>query len=115
MPPRVYTDGLGVLTPGRAIETHIALFERAHELELVDAALERARSGHGAFVIMDGLPGSGRSHILSVARERAAGAGMRVLTACGHEPEPDVAFGAALQLFQGEIARAEPGERTRLL
>lgn len=115
MPPRVETDGLGARAPAPALEREIALFERARELELVEAALGRARSGRGAFVILDGLPGSGRSRFLSLAAERGAAAGMRVLTAGGHEPERDVAFGGALQLFHGEIARAEPGERARLL
>ena len=115
VPPRVETDSLGVQAPGPALELEIAMFERARELELVDAALERARSGRGAFVVLDGLPGSGRTRLVSLAAERGAGTGMRVLTAGGHEPERDVAFGGALQLFHGEIACAEPGERARLL
>jgi DNA-binding CsgD family transcriptional regulator len=115
VPPRVHIDGLGALAPAPAIQNGVAMFERVHELELVDAALERARSGRGTFVILDGPSGSGRSAILSLAGEHGAGAGMRVLTAGGHEPERDVAFGGALQLFHGEIARAGPGERARLL
>src|SRR5918992_599673 len=69
VPPRVEIEGLGVRTPGPALELEIAVFERARELELVDAALARARSGRGAFVILDGLPGSGRTRTLSLAAE----------------------------------------------
>jgi DNA-binding CsgD family transcriptional regulator len=114
VPPHAHTESLpeAGLAP---FATDVATFERARELKFLEASFERARTGRGAFVILDGSPGSGRSRLLEVAAERASVAGMRVLTADGHEPERDLAFGGALQLFEGEVARADPSERARLL
>ena len=95
--------------------TDVAFFGRDTEVATIEASIERAHAGFGAFVILDGPPGSGRSKLLSFAGDQALRSGMRVLTATGQELERGLAFGGALQLFETELERAEPGERARLL
>ena len=114
MTPRVYTDGSEPAESGLAA-SDVAFFGRDTEVALIEASMERAKAGSGAFVILDGPPGSGRSTLLSFAAERAASAGMAVLDATGHESERTLPFGGALQLFEKELERTEPGERVRLL
>ncbi len=114
MTPRVYTDGSEPAESGLAA-SDVAFFGRDTEVALIEASMERAKAGSGAFVILDGPPGSGRSTLLSFAAERAASAGTAVLDATGHESERALPFGGALQLFEKELERAEPSERVRLL
>jgi DNA-binding CsgD family transcriptional regulator len=111
---RVYTDGSEPAESGLAA-SDMALFGRDTEVALMETAIERAQAGSGAFVILDGPPGSGRSRLLAYAREHAASRAMRVLDAAGHEPERSLPFGGALQLFEQELERVEPGERVLLL
>jgi DNA-binding CsgD family transcriptional regulator len=111
---RVYTDGSEPAESGWAAKD-VAFFGRDTEVALIEASLERAQTGSGAFVILDGPPGSGRSTLLSFAAEQAASNDMCVLSAGGHESERTLPFGGALQLFEQELERAEPGERERLL
>ena len=111
------SERVGV-TPGRdgtSVPPDIALFRRERELALLEAAVERAWSGRGSLIVCTGPAGSGRSKVLSVGAERAEQAGMRVLSATGRSAERDLDFGAALQLFEAEVSRADAEERERLL
>ncbi|MET0811325.1 MAG: ATP-binding protein, partial [Thermoleophilaceae bacterium] len=111
------SESVGVI-PGRdgtPVPPDIALFRRERELALLEAAVERAWSGRGSLIVCTGPAGSGRSKLLSVAAERAEQAGMRVLSATGRSAERDLDFGAALQLFEAEVSRADAEERERLL
>ena len=111
---RVQTGGSEPTESGVAA-TDVAFFGRDTEVATIEGSIERAHAGFGAFVILDGPPGSGRSKLLSFAGEHALRRGMRVLTATGQELERSLAFGGALQLFETELERTEPGERARLL
>jgi DNA-binding CsgD family transcriptional regulator len=111
---RVQTDGVEPAESGAAA-SEVAFFGRDTEVALLEASIERAQAGTGAFAILDGPPGSGRSRLLSFAAERAADHNMRVLTASGQESERSLAFGGALQLFETELERIDPGERAHLL
>ena len=72
-------------------------------------------SGRGGIVVLRGTPGSGRSRLLALAGERATGAGLTVLRASGYSAERDLPLGAARQLFESRVVRAQPDERRRLL
>ena len=72
-------------------------------------------SGRGGIVVLRGTPGSGRSRLLALAGEHAAGAGLTVLRATGYSAERDLPLGAARQLFESRVVRAQPDERRRLL
>lgn len=91
------------------------LLERTHELELLRAAIADASAGAGRLVIIEGPAGIGKSALLAQARELAAQAGLRVLSARGHELERAFAFGVARQLFELTVARAEPARQRQLL
>ena len=110
----LHTDGSGRAESGVAT-SDVAFFGRDTEVALIEVAIDRAKAGFGAFVILDGPPGSGRSKLLSAAADRAVRSGMHALSATGHASERDLPFGGARQLFEDELERVEPGERTSLL
>jgi DNA-binding CsgD family transcriptional regulator len=98
------------------------LFEREHELELIDEAVDAAADGNGSVTLIRGPAGIGKSELLAIAGVRAADRGFGVLTARGGEFERSFGFGIARQLFtcvlddtaeraallQGAAALAEP-------
>lgn len=61
--------------------------ERDAELERLAVAIGRVESGDGAFVLVEGAAGIGKSRLLAAGRERADDAGVRVLRARGGEFE----------------------------
>ena len=91
------------------------LLERSEELGRIESALADARSGRGAFVVIDGPSGIGKTALLAAARTAAADAGMRVLRSRGTELESDFAFGVVRQLFEPALAEAPESERAELL
>ncbi|HEX2576496.1 MAG TPA: ATP-binding protein, partial [Aquihabitans sp.] len=74
------------------------LVGRARDLEAILAVVPTARSGGGSLLVV-GDPGIGKSTLLDVVAEEAAGAGTRVLRASGAEFEAEVAFAALHQLL----------------
>src|SRR5262245_27794551 len=52
---------------------------RERELEELSAALTAAQSGHGAFVLVTGEPGIGKTALLTVLAEQASAEGVRVV------------------------------------
>ena len=91
------------------------LLERNEELARIESALAEARSGRGAFVVIEGPAGIGKTALLAAARTAAAGAGMRVLRSRGAELEREFAFGVVRQLFEPPLAEASELERADLL
>src|ERR687886_2484485 len=91
------------------------LLERSEELGRIESALADARSGRGAFVVVEGPAGIGKTALLAAARTAAADAGMRVLRSRGTELESDFAFGVVRQLFEPALAEAPESERAELL
>ena len=61
------------------------LFERSEELARIEAALARARTGRGTFIVVEGPAGIGKTALLSAARNAAADGGMTVLRSRGTE------------------------------
>jgi DNA-binding CsgD family transcriptional regulator len=91
------------------------LLERSEELARIESALAEACSGRGAFVVIEGPAGIGKTALLAAARTAAANSGMRVLRSRGTELERDFAFGVVRQLFEPLLAEASELERRDLL
>jgi DNA-binding CsgD family transcriptional regulator len=91
------------------------LLEREAELGRIAAAVDDARAGHGATLLIEGRAGSGKTSLLVEATARAHETGLTVLTARGSELERDFGFGVARQLFEPPLRAASPAHRERLL
>jgi DNA-binding CsgD family transcriptional regulator len=91
------------------------LLERQGELARIDGLLAAARAGRGAFVVITGPAGIGKTALLTEAGERAGRTGMRVLAGRGGELEGGFSFGVARQLFEPLLAGAAPAGREALL
>jgi DNA-binding CsgD family transcriptional regulator len=91
------------------------LLERNEQLARIESALAEARMGRGAFVVVEGPAGIGKTALLAAARTAAADGGMRVLRSRGAELERDFAFGVVRQLFEPPLAEASEIERADLL
>ena len=91
------------------------LLERSEELARIESALAEARAGRGAFVVVEGPAGIGKTALLAGARTAAADGGMRVLRSSGAELERDFAFGVVRQLLEPPLAAASELERADLL
>jgi DNA-binding CsgD family transcriptional regulator len=75
------------------------LLDREAELGLISAAVASACAGAGSAVLVEGAAGIGKTSLLAQACERAARAGMTVLSARSAEFESGYAWGVARQLF----------------
>ncbi len=91
------------------------LEERARELDALAGLIRSAGQGSGGAALIEGEAGIGKTALLAAARERAAKAGMTVLSARAGELEAEFAWGVVRQLFDGTVARAPAPERSRLL
>ena len=89
------------------------LLDRDREVASLDAVLEGLERGEAHTLLIEGRAGIGKSRLMAELRERAAGAGIRVLGARGSELEREFAFGVVRQLF--EPAVADPATRPALL
>lgn len=63
------------------------LLERAAEVATIPAAIDAALAGSGSVLLVEGAAGIGKTRLLAHACERAAAAGMTVLTARAALPE----------------------------
>lgn len=91
------------------------LLERESELEQLEELLGTARSGHGRLALIEGVAGIGKTQLLADISARAEALGFEVLSARGGELERELSFGLARQLFEFEVARAQPRRRRALL
>lgn len=91
------------------------LLERDTEFRALESAFAKASAGSGCLVAIEGPAGQGKSALVAAARERAAAAGLRVLSARGGELERDFPFGVIRQLFEPLLAAAPRAEHDRLL
>lgn len=92
-----------------------ALLERDAELSTIDETIGRARDGQGEVVVVTAPSGVGKTSLLGVARSRAIGQGLRVLTARGSDLEAEYAFGIVRQLFERVLASEPVGQDDGLL
>ncbi|HEX8105829.1 MAG TPA: AAA family ATPase, partial [Solirubrobacteraceae bacterium] len=91
------------------------LHERDAEMAAMAGAIDRARRGAGAAVLVEGPGGIGKSSLLAQGAEVARRAGLRVLSARAAELEQGFASGVVRQLFERAVASAGAAERGRWL
>ena len=80
-----------------------ALLERGAELEAIAAALEAARAGEGALVVVEGPAGIGKTRLVRAARDAAGRAGMAVLAARASNLERGFEWGVVRQLLETPV------------
>jgi DNA-binding CsgD family transcriptional regulator len=86
------------------------LLERDGELGVLAALVAQAAGGDGGVGLIEGPPGIGKTRLLAAARQLAAEAGMRCLSARGSPMERAFPFGVVRQLFEPVLAAdAGPG------
>jgi hypothetical protein len=93
----------------------LPLLERESDLAAVEAAVTRAAAGAGGVLLIDGVPGVGKSTLLAKSRAYARDHGVQVLEARGAVIEREFAFGVARQLFEPVLVPLAPAKRAELL
>ena len=96
-------------------ESHPVILGRDAELAVLSAAAGAAEAGRGAFVLVEGPAGIGKTTLLRMACARPEVPGPRILTARGLALESGFAYGIARQLIEPVRASAAPGEWDELL
>ena len=96
-------------------DSHPVILGRDAELAVLSAAADAAGAGHGAFVLVEGPAGIGKTTLLRMACARPEVPGPRILTARGLALESGFAYGIARQLIDPVRASAGPGEWDELL
>ena len=96
-------------------DSHPVILGRDAELAVLSAAADAAGAGHGAFVLVEGPAGIGKTTLLQMACARPEVPGPRILTARGLALESGFAYGIARQLIDPVRASAGPGEWDELL
>ena len=96
-------------------ESHPVILGRDAELAVLSAAAGAAEAGQGAFVLVEGPAGIGKTTLLRMACARPEVPGPRILTARGLALESGFAYGIARQLIEPVRASAAAGEWDRLL
>ena len=86
------------------------LLERADELRALDAVLAT-----GGVLVIEGGVGIGKTSLVVQGCEAARRRGWRVLRGGGSELETGFAFGVVRQLFERELAAADPRQRAEWL
>ncbi len=80
-----------------------------------EAALERAQSGRGSLLVIEGRAGMGKTAVLAAVRENAAARGLRVLRGRGAQLEREFGFGVVRQLVEPAMMAMSAEERSALL
>jgi DNA-binding CsgD family transcriptional regulator len=96
-------------------DNHPVILGRDAELAVLSAATGAAEAGHGAFVLVEGSAGIGKTTLLRAACARPKVPGPRILTARGLALESGFAYGIARQLIEPVRASAGPAEWDELL
>jgi AAA ATPase domain len=91
------------------------LLEREDVMSRAEAALERAQSGHGSLLVIEGRAGMGKTAVLAAMRETAAARGLRVLRGRGAQLEREFGFGVVRQLVEPAMMAMSAEERSALL
>ena len=94
---------------------HQVILERDAELAVLVAAAGAAEAGHGAFVLVEGPAGIGKTTLLHAACARPGEPGVRVLTARGLALESGFSYGIVRQFIEPVRMSAGPGEWDALL
>jgi DNA-binding CsgD family transcriptional regulator len=91
------------------------LLERRSELDTIGAHLDRAGSGSGSLLVVEGPAGIGKTTLVGAAGDLAAARGMTVLRARGGVLEQQLEYGVIRQLVEKPVLRADPARRAQLL
>jgi predicted ATPase len=81
----------------------MALLERERELEMVQAGLVEARSGHGCVVVVEGVAGIGKTALVTALCTQARDDEIVALTAVSGELEQELPFSVVRQLFEPSV------------
>jgi DNA-binding CsgD family transcriptional regulator len=90
------------------------LLERDEELSCISAGLCSALGGVGGTVVIEGLPGIGKTALCEAACAWASAGGLAVLKAAGAPLEQDFSYGVVRQLFEPILLRASADGRSGL-
>src|SRR5438445_2865986 len=91
------------------------LLERDAELTEIARLSDRACSGTGVLLIVEGPPGAGKTRLLGAAAGAGHARGMGVLEARGTELERELGFGVVRSLLEGVLVQASAARRRSLL
>jgi DNA-binding CsgD family transcriptional regulator len=97
-----------------AVQHVETLFERDEARAAIDELIDAVCRSDGSVLAFEAAAGLGKSSLVSIARERAAGCAMQVATARGGDLERDFPFGIVRQLVEPILARTSVSERQRL-
>jgi DNA-binding CsgD family transcriptional regulator len=91
------------------------LLERDGELARIEQAIAALGRGYGGVLVIQGAAGIGKSALVQMLCEHAAGQGLQPLTARASELERGFGFGVVRQLLETRVVRAGASERAELL
>jgi len=91
------------------------LLEREVELTEIERLLDRACSGEGERVLVEGPAGAGKTRLLETAADAARARGVRVLEASAVELEVEIGYGVARSLLGDALGNTSPARRRALL
>lgn len=86
-----------------------ALLERQRELASVERLIDDAARGMGRALLIEGVPGIGKTRVLRESARLARERGLAVTTARGTELERTFAFGIVHQLLDPVVRAETPG------
>lgn len=93
----------------------VDLPQRDAETAALQAAVDQVARGEGAFVLLDGPAGIGKTSLLRRARELAEAGGLRTLHAVASELDRSFAYGLIHQLLEADVVATTPERREQLL
>ncbi|GAB3676999.1 LuxR family transcriptional regulator [Actinocorallia lasiicapitis] len=91
------------------------LLERDAEIAVLTAGIRRTLADEGAFVVIAGPAGRGKTSLLNETARTATARGLRTLSGRGSPLEKEFAFGLVRQLFEGLLVRSGEQDRRRWL
>jgi DNA-binding CsgD family transcriptional regulator len=91
------------------------LVEREPEVARITQCVEAVAAGASGLLVIEGQAGIGKTALLDAARQQAASAGVRSLTARAGELERDEPYGIVRQWLEPELKSATGARRERLL
>jgi DNA-binding CsgD family transcriptional regulator len=91
------------------------LLERESELARIAELVAVARAGEGAYAVIQGPAGIGKTELVEAARALGREQGLQVLSARGGELEIDFPYGVVQQIFEPVLAAATARDRRSLL
>jgi DNA-binding CsgD family transcriptional regulator len=92
-----------------------ALLERDAALRTIAGALVAAREGSGAFVLIEGQAGMGKTRLLEAALEHARSLRIAAVRVTCAELERNLSFGVAERLVKALLMQLPAGRRTSVL